>query len=64
MLENVKKLNKINTAFVLLLSVAVITIAISMIFDTSPTAKSKSWGYRVQVLVETIKVELAEIKER
>ena len=65
MLKNVKKLNKINTGLFLLFSVVVITIAISMISDSSPTAKSKKLGLQSSgILVETIKVELAEIKEK
>ena len=65
MLENVKKLNKISTALVLLFAVIVIMISLSMILDSSSTAKSKKLGLQSQgVLVETIRVELAEIKEK
>ena len=56
MLENVKKLNKISTALVLLFAVVVIMISLSMILDSSPTAKSKKLGLQSSgVLVETIK---------
>ena len=65
MLESVKKLNKISTTLVVLFAVVVIMISLSMILDSSPTAKSKKLGLQNQgVLVETIRVELAEIKEK
>ena len=65
MLENVKKLNKISTALVLFFAAVAIMILLSTILDNSPTAKSKKLGLQSPgVLVETIRVELAEIKEK
>ncbi|MDA9688951.1 efflux RND transporter periplasmic adaptor subunit [Betaproteobacteria bacterium] len=65
MLENVKNVNKISTAVVLFSAVVVIIILLLLIFGTSPTAKSKKLGLQSPgVLVETIRVELAEIREK
>ena len=65
MLKNVKKLNKISTALILFFAVVVIMISLSTIINSSPTAKSKELGLQSPgVLVETIRVELAEIKEK
>ena len=63
MLENVKKLNRISTTLILLFVVIVIVITVTL--ESSPTAKSKKLGLQSSgVLVETIRVELAEIKEK
>ncbi len=52
-------------AVVLFFAVTVIIISLSLILDTSPTAKSKKLVLQSPgVLVETIRVELAEIREK